>query len=214
MNALQPDKKRYSEILSAELAKAVARGLRGLGFAGVRPTETGQGEREFQGGLGPKRVDVSYSDERHGLIMAVSVKTICFAPFGKNLKNRFADLCTEAVSLHLRFPYAVICGLFVFPENADQDVSEGRPVSTFRRAIRLFRTISGRTEYTDPPEKFEDIVVMCFNPWCDREWQPRIRLFTAIDEQEISEQDYFERLRAIHNGRFPHATVGEKINGS
>jgi hypothetical protein len=48
----------------------------------------------------------------------------------------------------------------------------------------------------------------------DREWQPRIRLFTAIDEQEISEQDYFERLRAIHNGRFPHATVGEEINGS
>jgi hypothetical protein len=45
----------------------------------------GAREKAFQGGLGPKRVDVSYADERHGLILAVSIKTITSEPFGKNL---------------------------------------------------------------------------------------------------------------------------------
>ncbi len=69
-------KKRYSERLSAALANEVADGLRSVGFPSVRPARGGPGEKEFQGGLGPKKVDVSYSDERHGLLLAVSVKSI------------------------------------------------------------------------------------------------------------------------------------------
>ena len=102
LTAPQSLKKRYSELLSAALAVEVADGLRALGFTNVKPIRGGPGEREFQGGLGPKKVDVSYADERHGLLLAVSIKSICFEPYGKNLKNRFSDLCTEAVTLHMR----------------------------------------------------------------------------------------------------------------
>src|SRR5262245_2599146 len=84
--ASQAEKKRYSERLSARLAIEVAEGLRASGFPRVRPVRSGPGERAFQGGLGPKKVDVSYSDEQHGLLLAVSIKTITAAPFGKNLK--------------------------------------------------------------------------------------------------------------------------------
>ncbi len=196
-------------MLSANLAIEVARGLEAVGFRDVRPGPGGRGEREFQGGLGPKRVDVSYSDYRHGLILAVSIKTICFQPFGKNLKNRFADLCTEAVSLHLRFPYAVMGGLFAFPADADSDHDPGPARSTFRRAVRLFATISGRREYTDPAEKFEDITVMLFRPKVKEEDVPSLRLVGAVDEDELTEEQYFKRLRYIHNLRYPHATVGD-----
>lgn len=136
--AKQADKKRYSEILSSHLAVEVSEGLCLQGFPNVKPVRGGPGEKAFQGGLGPKKVDVSYADEQHGLLLAVSIKTISFAPFGKNLKNRFADLCTEAITLHMRFPYAVVCALFAFPVYADEDTTLGRTISTFQRATRLF----------------------------------------------------------------------------
>jgi hypothetical protein len=137
-SAPQAEKKRYSERLSRYLADEVADGLRTVGFVTIKPVRGKPGEKEFQGGLGPKKVDVSYADEQHGLLLAVSIKSINFAPFGKNLKNRFGDLCTEAITLHMRFPYSVVCMLFAMPMAADQDVTRGRLVSTFMRACKLF----------------------------------------------------------------------------
>ena len=63
-SAPQAIKKRFSEILSSHLAVEVADGLRQQGFPNVKPTRGGPGEKAFQGGLGPKKVDVSYADER------------------------------------------------------------------------------------------------------------------------------------------------------
>lgn len=157
----QAEKKAYSERLSRSLAEEVADGLRDAGFPRVSPERGGRQEKEFQGGLGPKKVDVSYADERNGLLLAVSIKTISYAPFGKNLKNRFGDLCTEAITLHLRFPYSVVTSLFAFPVSASLDTDKKREVSTFHRAMRLMATISGRRDYTDPGEKFESVALGC-----------------------------------------------------
>ena len=195
--APQAEKKRYSERLSAYLAVEVAEGLRAVGFPRMKPVRGGPGEKAFQGGLGPKKVDVSYSDERHGLLLAVSIKTITSAPFGKNLKNRFADLCTEAITLHMRFPYSVVCALFAFPAMADEDVTQGRLVSTFQRATKLLATISGREEYTDPGEKFEQITMMLFQPAMDSVPLPWVRLIDTRTQREMSEQEYFLELRNI-----------------
>jgi hypothetical protein len=48
--------------------------------------------------------------------------------------------------------------------SADQDVSRQRASSTLRRATSLLATISGREEYTDPGEKFENITLLLFSP--------------------------------------------------
>ena len=207
-DAVQSEKKRYSELLSKHLAPEVAEGLRAIGLPNVRPLRGGPGEREFQGGLGPKKVDVTHADERNGLMLAVSIKSISVPPFGKNLKNRFADLCTEAITLHMRFPYSVICALFAFPIWADQDITRGRPVSTFRRAMKLLATISGRQDYTGPGEKFEDVTLMLFQP-LTAEAQPSVRLFNAMTEREISEAEYFAHLREVFNLRKLHIAIEE-----
>lgn len=210
--AAQHIKKRYSELLSQHLAIEVAKGLRRIGFEGAKPLPTGPREKEFQGGLGPKKVDVSYSDEQHGLLLAVSIKTINFAPFGKNLKNRFGDLCTEAITLHMRFPYSVVCALFAFPADSDTDIAEsgerGRRLSTFKRATRLFATISGRTDYTDPGEKFEDVAMMLFQPVCSGGPAPHVQLMESSSETRINEKQYFRKLLRIYNMRNPHALIG------
>ncbi len=209
----QSHKKRYSELLSSHLAQEVAEGLRAVGFPNVKPIRGGPGEKAFQGGLGPKKVDVSYSDEQHGLLLAVSIKTINFAPFGKNLKNRFGDLLTEAITLHLRFPYSVVCTLFAFPVAADVDVTQGRTISTFQRAAKLFATVSGRREYTDPGEKFENVTMMLFKPVMENGSLPWVKLIDAQTRREMTEDEYFMMLRQIYNQRNPHATVGEEDLG-
>lgn len=208
-------KKRYSELLSKALADEVAVGMRSLNFPNVKPLRGQAGEKEFQGGLGPKRVDVSYSDERHGLLLAVSIKTICFQPFGKNLKNRFSDLCTEAITLHMRFPYGVICALFAMPHEADQDVTRHRTISTFRRAGLLLSSIGGRVDYASAGEKFEQITMMRFRPMRAPGDEPQVWLYAAtpgtnlgVTAEELTEAQYFRRLRDVFNLRNPHAGIG------
>jgi len=160
--------------------------------------------------LGPKKVDVSYSDEQHGLLLAVSIKSINFPPFGKNLKNRFGDLLTEAITLHLRFPYSVVCMLFAFPITANEDVTKGRKLSTFDRAMKLFATVSGRRDYTDPGEKFENVAMMLFEPYTSKRRRPKFQLFDARTREPMTEADYFLTLRHIYNERNPHAQIGEE----
>ena len=208
-------KKAYSEILSRHLAEEIAAGLRRYGFANVKPARGGPGEKEFQGGLGPKKVDVSFADEQHGLMLAVSVKCISFAPFGKNLKNRFSDLCTESITLHMRFPYSLICCLFALPEEADcddamssQGVGLRRQESTFRRAMRLFGTIAGRRAYSDPDEKFEDFTMLRFRPAGSNREGPRVTLVDCLTEEVIGEKEYYQKVRDLYNLRNPHAPVG------
>jgi hypothetical protein len=203
-------KKSYAERLARALAQEVAAGLRALGFEGVRPVAGGPGEKEFQGGLGPKKVDVSYADERHGLQLAVSMKSITSPPFGKNLKNRFYDLCPEAITLHMRFPYAVVCALFCFPVAATEDKTPQRKVSTFDRARKLLASISGREEYTDPGEKFDNVSLMLFQPVTAGGPAPWVKLTDTISGREMAETEYLQMLRELHNKRNPHAPVGEE----
>ena len=210
--AEQKARKRYSEVLSKNLAQELAQALRDIGFAGVKPLRGGPGEKAFQGGLGPKRVDVSFADERHGLLLAISVKTITTEPYGKNLKNRFYDLCPEGITLHLRFPYSVICGLFCLPNAANEDVTPVRKISTFERARKLLSTISGRREYTDPGEKFENVTMMLFQPvTADPSQQAWIKLIDSLSGRELSEPEYFEMIRQLYNRRNPHAAIGDDI---
>lgn len=210
-DALQSVKKRYSEVLSRYLAVELASGLRKIGFPKVKPERDGKHEKEFQGGLGPKKLDVTYSDEQHGLKFAVSIKCITSSPFGKNLKNRFSDLCTEAITLHMRFPYSVVCALFAFPVAADQDHSKERgrrQISTFRRATQLFATISGREDYTDPGEKFENVTMLLFTPIAKPgRQQPTVKFVDTQTREERTERQYFSRLLELYNKRNPHALL-------
>src|SRR5262249_14743724 len=138
-------------------------------------------------------------------------KSICVPPYGKNLKNRFGDLCTEAITLHMRFPYSVVCGLFTMPEDANVDRTPQRKISTFQRASMLFGTISGRANYESPGERFEDITMMLFRPLRDDDIEPWVRLYAATSRpelREVGETEYFAGIRDVYNVRNPHAQVG------
>ncbi len=152
-------KKAYTERISHRLAPAVSAMLQERGLKGCLPNPRGGTERRYAGGIGAKKVDVSYATPEGGLILAVSIKCIGFRDkksgnFQKNVPNRKGDMLAEAVTLHKRFPYAVMGGLFLFDHGAHED-GTARRRTTFATAHRLFEPFANRRLPSDAPESYE-----------------------------------------------------------
>jgi hypothetical protein len=105
--------KKASQIrLSNALARAFADELKAVlpDLAGKLITE----EQKVAGGLRAAKADVSESHFLDGLRLAVELKPINLA-VGRALWNRFGDIRTFAVNIHLKFPFAVVGGVLVIP---------------------------------------------------------------------------------------------------
>lgn len=162
--ASPPDKKRYSELISQKVALAIAAELRERGMREARPASEGElgdsgAERRMAGGLGAKKVDITWATEESGLLFAISVKTINFKDsktknFQKNLTNRRGDMLMEAVTLHRRFPYAVLAGFFFLDKDAANDGTAKRR-STFVNAHARLRLFTGRSDPAGREEQYE-----------------------------------------------------------
>jgi hypothetical protein len=167
--ASRADKKAYSEKLSRVVALAFAEELRLRGMTEARPTPPGVlgdsgAERRIAGGIGAKKVDVTWATEESGLILGISVKTINFRDaktrnFQKNLTNRRADMLIEAVTLHRRFPYAALAGFFFFDKEAESDATEKRR-STLHNAHARLRLFTGRNDPAGRDEQYERLYLV------------------------------------------------------
>lgn len=200
-DAVQAEKKRYSELMSAAVAQAFAQELRARGMNEARPSPPGLAgasgaERRLAGGLGAKKVDVSWATDESGLIAAITIKTINFRDkqsrsFQKNLTNRRADLLNEAVTLHRRFPYAVLGGFFFIDEDAASDGTDRRQ-STFLNAFPRFRLFTGRQDPAGRDEQYERLylVLVSANPFT-----PTWRCFHMTDSKnEVSLDEALDAL--------------------
>lgn len=163
-------KKAYSEAMSAAIAVTIGAELRRRGCKEARPAEPGElggsgAERRMAGGIGAKKVDVTWATEESGLLLGISIKTINFRDvrtrnFQKNLTNRRGDMLIEAVTLHRRFPYAVLAGLFFLDAGAEndhlrQDGNAPRRRPTFINAHQRLKLFTGRRDPHDRDEQFE-----------------------------------------------------------
>jgi hypothetical protein len=125
------------------------------------------GERRMAGGIGAKKVDVSWSTDTSGLILALSVKSINFPDartqnFQKNLTNRRGDILYEAVTLHRRFPFAVIAGFLFLDARAGSDGTAQRN-STLANAHQHLRLFTGRRDPGSREEQLERIYVVQYD---------------------------------------------------
>lgn len=175
---LQATKRNWNQRLSDNLALALAAECRDRGMKGAMPAGAGDlgpsgAERRLAGGIGAKRVDVSWATEASGLIFGGSVKTIMFKDkssnaYQKNLTNRRADLLFETTTLHRRFPYAVLVGFLLFDAGAAEDHTTKRR-STFENAFPRLRLFTRRADPIGRDEQFERPYVLLvdsnpFNP--------------------------------------------------
>lgn len=168
-HAAQSSKKRYSERVSEVIAQAIAQELRNRGLKGARPAPPGQldssgAERRMAGGLGAKKVDVTWATEEAGLLLGISIKSINFKDrktgnYQKNLVNRRGDMLMEAVTLHRRFPYAVLAAFFFFDQGAATDGTTRRR-STFLNAHSRLKLFTGRDDPAGRDEQFEKFYIL------------------------------------------------------
>lgn len=171
-------KRMYSQQMSAVIALALGEELRHRGMREARPSGPGEtgpsgSERRLAGGIGAKKVDVTWATEESGLLLGISVKTISFRDmstknFQKNLTNRRGDMLIEAVTLHRRFPYAVLMGMLFMDKEARLDGTEKRR-STFENAFPRLRLFTGRSDPAGRDEQLERFYLLSvdanpFNP--------------------------------------------------
>src|SRR5438034_4476365 len=157
-------KQRYSQKFSETVAVFSAEELRNRGLMGARPGLPGEmgvsgAERRIAGGVGAKKVDVTWATEESGLLLAVSVKSIHFRDqksntFQKNLTNRRGDMVFESLTLHRRFPYAVLGGFLFLDHEAEHDGSNIRR-ATFLNAHHRLRLFTGRSDPAGRDEQYE-----------------------------------------------------------
>ena len=173
-DAGQAAKKHYSESVSEAVALVFAQELRERGLRGTRPLRDGTGEgsgaeRRMAGGIGAKKVDVTWATEESGLLLGLSIKSINFRDphtgnFQKNLTIRRGDMLMEAVTLHRRFPYAVLAGFFLLDVAAEADATQNRDGSARRRSTFLnaharMKLFAGRDDPAGRDEQFEGMYV-------------------------------------------------------
>jgi hypothetical protein len=189
-NAGRAAKRLYSEQMSAAVALALGDELRYRGMREARPTGPGElgptgAERRLAGGIGAKKVDVTWATEESGLLLGISVKTISFRDgktknFQKNLTNRRGDMLIEAVTLHRRFPYAVLGGLLFLDKDARSDGTKRRR-STFDNAFPRLRLFTGRSDPAGRDEQFERLYLLLVdaNPFA-----PSLECFHVSDPSQ------------------------------
>jgi hypothetical protein len=86
------------------------------------------GERVVSGALRTVNADVSEIHAIDGLRLAIELKPVNLA-VGRAIWNRFGDIRTFAVNLHLKFPFCVIGGVLAIPTYEDVGTREAEKAS-------------------------------------------------------------------------------------
>ena len=124
------------------------------------------GEREVGGGLRSVNADVSEMSETDGLRLAIEIKPVHLA-VGRAIWNRFGDVRTFAVNIHLKFPFAVVGGILTLPTSerarSGEDAEWKATTHLVSRAVGRFMRAGGRRTEGDAPHLLEGIAVVAFD---------------------------------------------------
>lgn len=172
-----PKKEKVAQIrLSAALANALLSGLRSRIDAmndGLPAREriaafegAFAGERKVGGGLRSVNADLSEVTAENGVTLAVEIKPVHLA-VGRAIWNRFGDIRSFAVNIHLKFPFAIVGAVTTYPtEERVSSGSDDRWKSTehlIGRAIGRFRKAGGRDREDGAPYLLEGTCVVVFD---------------------------------------------------
>lgn len=121
------------------------------------------GEHIVSGALRAAKADVSEMHPLDGLRLAVELKPVNLA-VGRAIWNRFGDIRTFAVNLHLKFPFAVIGGVLVVPTVEETSSGQKSTRHLIARAVNRLVRAGGRRTEGDAPHLLEAIAVVAYAP--------------------------------------------------
>lgn len=147
--------------LSAVLGRVLAGALAAAAHRAIRNVYVG--ERSVAGALRVMQADVSEMHPLDGLRLAVDLKPINLA-VGRAIWNRFGDIRTFAVNLHLKFPFAVICGLLTIPTVEIDGAQKKDTTHLVRRAVNRLVRAGGRRNEGEAAHLLEAVGVVVYDP--------------------------------------------------
>jgi hypothetical protein len=125
------------------------------------------GEIPVAGALRTANVDLCEFHELDGLRLAVELNQVNLA-VGRALWNRFGDIRTVAVNLHLKFPFAVIGGVLAIPTYEEGRITSGTGMKStthlILRAIDRLSRAGGRRTEADAAHLLEGVAIVVYDP--------------------------------------------------
>lgn len=125
------------------------------------------GERTVAGALRPANADVSELHRLDGLRLAIEIKPVN-AAVGRAIWNRFGDIRSFAINVHLKFPFAVVGGVLTLPTwewaRSRAGIRKKPTTDLVDRAVRRLQRAGGRLKESDAPHLMEGIWVLLYDP--------------------------------------------------
>jgi hypothetical protein len=158
------------------------------------------GESDVSGALRTVQADVSEMHPLDGLRVAIELKPVLLA-VGRAIWNRFGDIRTFAVNLHLKFPFAVVGAVMAVPTWEEiPNPGSGQMKSVIplidRLCTRLVRA-GGRQTEGDAPHLLEGVAVLVFDPNTGT-----IHPHLPPEQSGLRWDEFIQALALAYEGRF------------
>ena len=200
--SLTKGQKKAAQIrLSTILANALVAGLKSRlpQMGEVKAAET-----PVSGALRIAKADVSEMNALDGLRLAIEIKPVNLA-VGRAIWNRFGDIRSFAVNLHLKFPFAVVGGVLVLPTYEEKKQKAGgvetivnaSTVHLIQRAIKRLVRAGGRRTEGDAPHLLEGVGVVVYDPD-----QGVLHATIPAADSGLRWDDFISSLAAAYDSRF------------
>ena len=150
-------------------------------------------EATIYGSHKSKDVDVAVIENINGPQIIIGIRSQ-MSSVGKNLLTYYEEIIGDCISLHDRFPMAVLCYVYLLPKHPiKKGLSE---TVNLERAEQLFERIAGREDWRDTKDKYEHFALLKV----DFESDPPSLIDTI---PLLSIDEFFDNIIKTYNARKP-----------
>jgi hypothetical protein len=150
-------------------------------------------EATIYGSHKPKDVDIAVIENINGPQIMLGIRSQ-MSSVSKNLLTYYEEIIGDCISLHDRFPMAVLCYVYLLPMHPIKPgLSE---TVNLDRAEKLFLRITGRSDWRDTKDKYEHFAFLKV----DFASNPPTLLNT---NEELMIKDFFDKIVRTYNNRKP-----------
>ena len=141
----------------------------------------------------PKKVDVAIIEDNNGPQIIIGIRSQ-MSSVSKNILTYYEEIIGDCISLHDRFPMAVLCYVYLLPQTIikpgiDENVN-------LERVERLLGRIAGRADWRDTKDKYEHIAFLKVEFLTDPP-----TLLKTIPLLDI--ENFFDNIVTTYNNRKP-----------
>lgn len=140
----------------------------------------------------PKDVDVAVIDKVNGPFIIVGIRSQ-MSSVGKNILTYYEEIIGDCISLHDRFPMAVISYIYLLPTKSIKP-GKGDEAVDLNRAEKLFRLITDRGDWRNTKDKYEHFAFLKVDFTQDPP-----QLLDTISQLQIT--DFFDKIKETYNDR-------------